>query len=106
VIASYQTVWADRCIDIFARPDGTFGFEEFRSDPEDMGAWTPMSSFAAGAYPTVAGAVTAARSAVPWLDALLDGPSRGGLTPLNKASVTPGTDRAYGGSTTPGPPGT
>jgi len=30
--------WAiDRCVDVFARPDGTFGFEEFRRDPEDMG---------------------------------------------------------------------
>ena len=36
VLASHQTPEADRCVDIFSRPDGTFGFEEFRRDPEDM----------------------------------------------------------------------
>jgi hypothetical protein len=30
---------------VFARPDGSFGFEEFRRDPEDVGAWTPVSYF-------------------------------------------------------------
>ena len=37
VLASHQTLEADRCVDVFSRPDGTFGFEEFRRDPEDMG---------------------------------------------------------------------
>jgi hypothetical protein len=37
VLVSYQTVDASRCVDIFSRPDGTFGFEEFRRDPEDRG---------------------------------------------------------------------
>src|SRR5476651_2217555 len=27
----------DRCVDIFRRPDGTHGFEEFRRDVEDAG---------------------------------------------------------------------
>ena len=26
-----------RCVDLFRRPDGTFGYEEFRRDPEDQG---------------------------------------------------------------------
>jgi hypothetical protein len=43
VLASHQTPESNRCVDIFSRPDGTFGFEEFRRDPEDMGAWTPIS---------------------------------------------------------------
>jgi len=38
VLASPSTPAVDRCVDIFSRPDGTFGFEEFRRDPEDMGA--------------------------------------------------------------------
>ena len=61
VLASHQTGEGDRCVDVFARPDGTFGFEEFRKDPEDMGAWTPVSYFSGRAYSTeddaVAGAV-------------------------------------------------
>ena len=38
VVASPSTPAIDRCVDVFRRPDGTFGFEEFRCDPEDMGA--------------------------------------------------------------------
>jgi len=45
ILASHQTFEADRCVDIFSRPNGTFGFEEFRRDPEDMGAWTPIGYF-------------------------------------------------------------
>jgi hypothetical protein len=73
VLASYQTTEADRCVDVFARPDGTFGFEEFRKDPEDMGAWTPVSYFSGATYPTADEALTAARSAVWWLSKALDG---------------------------------
>ena len=31
---------ADRCVKIIKRSDGTFGFSEFRRDPEDAGGWT------------------------------------------------------------------
>jgi len=72
VLSSHQTVDASRCVDIFSRPDGTFGFEEFRRDPEDMGAWTPISYFSGREYPTEAGAIEAARHSVPWVSALLD----------------------------------
>jgi hypothetical protein len=54
------------------RPDGTFGFEEFRRDPEDMGAWTPTSYFSSGQYATELAATDAARRAVPWLGSVLD----------------------------------
>jgi hypothetical protein len=37
VLASRENAEADRCIDIFVRGDGTFGFEEYRRDPEDAG---------------------------------------------------------------------
>jgi hypothetical protein len=71
VLASHQTDEANRCVDIFSRPDGTYGFEEFRRDPEDMGAWTPVRYFSGRAYPTEIDAVEAARSAVSWLGPLL-----------------------------------
>jgi hypothetical protein len=70
VIASPSTSTADRCVDIFARPDGTFGFEEFRRDPEDRGRWTPVGYFSTREYSTEDEALTAAREAVPWLNAL------------------------------------
>jgi hypothetical protein len=63
----------DRCVDVFERPDGTFGFEEFRRDPEDLGHWTAIAYFSSRASSTGANAIAAARDAVPWLSAVLDG---------------------------------
>jgi hypothetical protein len=67
VLASLETGDGLRCVDIFRRPDGTFGYEEFRRDPEDQGAWTPIG-FAAGlVYASADQARAAATAAVPWL---------------------------------------
>jgi hypothetical protein len=35
VLRSIETDDAARCVDLFVRPDGTFGFEEYRRDIED-----------------------------------------------------------------------
>ena len=67
VLHSYQTFEGDRCVDIFKRPEATFGFEEFRRDPEDMGAWTPVSYFSSREYLSEGQATSAACDAVPWL---------------------------------------
>jgi hypothetical protein len=73
VLASPSTAAVDRCVDVFRRPDGTFGFEEFRRDPEDMGRWTPIAYYSVREYLTEGDAIAAARAAVPWLPAVLDG---------------------------------
>jgi hypothetical protein len=73
VLASPSTTTVDRCVDIFKRPDGTFGFEEFRRDPEDMGSWTPIAYYPVREYLTEGDAIAAARAAVLWLPAVLDG---------------------------------
>ncbi|HEX4529751.1 MAG TPA: hypothetical protein VIA11_10040 [Acidimicrobiia bacterium] len=70
VVASPSTPAVDRCVDIFSRPDGTFGFEEFRRDPEDMGAWTPVASYSERVFPSEVDALAAACDAVPWLSAV------------------------------------
>jgi hypothetical protein len=72
VLASPSTASVDRCVDFFSRPDGSFGFEEFRRDPEDMGAWTPVGYFSAREFSTQEEATAAAREAVGWLPAVLD----------------------------------
>ena len=72
VLASHQTQGGDRCVDVFSRPDSTWGFEEFRRDPEDLGAWTPVAYFSERAFATADAALAAARDAVPWLGGLLD----------------------------------
>ncbi len=72
VLDSPSTTSADRCVDIFLRPDGTVGFEEFRRDPEDRGAWTPVAYFSAQDYDSEQEALAAARARVPWLGDVLD----------------------------------
>ena len=72
VLASHQTDEGNRYVDVFSRSDGTFGFEEFRRDPEDMGAWTPVSYFSDREYPTESDAEFEAIRLVTWLGPLLD----------------------------------
>jgi hypothetical protein len=67
ILESPENEQHDRCVDIFLRPDGTFGFEEFRRDVEDRGRWTPVSYFFGHVYATREAAFEAARKAVAWL---------------------------------------
>ena len=67
VLASHQTAEGVRCVDVFRRPDGSFGFEEFRRDPEDMGVWTPVAYFSQRVFTGEDEARSAAVDAVPWL---------------------------------------
>jgi hypothetical protein len=45
VLASIETGDGHRCVDLFRRLDGTFGYEEFRRDPEDQGVDTGALRF-------------------------------------------------------------
>jgi len=72
VLSSIQTFSGDRCVDVFRRPDGTFGYEEFRRDPEDMGVWTPLHYFSSREFPSDNEARDAARRTVPWLAQVID----------------------------------
>lgn len=67
VFASIENPQHDRCVDLFRRPDASYGFEEFRRDPEDAGGWTPVRYFSGAAYDSAAGAFDAAVKAVAWL---------------------------------------
>lgn len=69
VFDSIETYDGTRCVDLFFRPDGTFGFEEFRRDPEDVGEWTPVQYFSGAVYNSKEDALAAAVSAVVWLAA-------------------------------------
>jgi hypothetical protein len=70
-VASHQTPDGSRCVDVFSRPDGSFGFEEFRRDPEDMGVWTPVAYFSGRSFSDDDQARSAAMDAVPWLAQLI-----------------------------------
>ncbi|WP_342049996.1 MULTISPECIES: hypothetical protein [unclassified Cupriavidus] len=67
VFESLENPEGNRCVDLFTRPDRTFGFEEFRKDPEDGGVWTSVRHFANQSFASRAEALAAARRVVPWL---------------------------------------
>jgi hypothetical protein len=71
VFASVENAEHDRCADFLLRPDGTFGFEEFRRDVEDAGEWTPMQYYSAVEFETAAAAYEAAERLIPWLGEIL-----------------------------------
>ena len=67
VFVSVENSEHDRCVDMFSRPDGSYGFEEFRRDIEDGGQWTPVQYYSGIAYATPGDALAAAEGCVPWL---------------------------------------
>ncbi len=67
VFESLENDQHDRCVDLFRRPDGSFGFEEFRRDVEDAGAWTPVAYHSGATYATREAALGAATARVVWL---------------------------------------
>jgi hypothetical protein len=67
VFTSIENHEGNRCVDLFLRPDGTYGFEEFRRDPEDAGAWTPVQYYSGAIYAAKDEALAAATAAVSWL---------------------------------------
>ena len=71
VFVSVENSEHDRCVDIFSRPDRSYGFEEFRRDIEDAGQWTPVHYYSGIAYASPADALDAAERCVPWLAAVL-----------------------------------
>jgi hypothetical protein len=74
VIDSIENANHDRCVDLFRRPDGSFGFEEFRRDVEDAGAWTPVQYYSHAVYASKDAARHAAARSVVWLHEALDRP--------------------------------
>jgi hypothetical protein len=58
-----------RCVDIFVRADGTFGFEEYRRDAEDRRGWFPIGGYATLNFASHDQALAGARSTIRWLAA-------------------------------------
>jgi hypothetical protein len=67
VLRSINDQGADRCVDIFRRPDGTVGFEEFRRDVEDARGWFPIGGHSDRVFAGDAEALAAALIDVAWL---------------------------------------
>jgi hypothetical protein len=71
VFASVENSDHDRCVDIFSRPDGSYGFEEFRRDVEDAGQWTPVQYYSGVIYRSSTQALDKAERVVSWLGDVL-----------------------------------
>ncbi|MDF1718680.1 MAG: hypothetical protein P1U75_18735 [Antarcticimicrobium sp.] len=56
------------CVDEFLRPDGTYGFDEFRCDPEDGRGWYGIGHHGLEEYPSAEAALEQARRVVGWLN--------------------------------------
>ena len=72
VLRSIETDEGGRCVDIFVRPDGTFGFEEFRRDVEDCHGWFPIGYYGGGVYGSEDTTLEQALTTVAWLNGVLD----------------------------------
>ena len=84
VFMSLENFEHDRCVDVFSRPDGSCGFEEFRRDVEDRGIWTPVQFYSGAVYPSREAALAAAVQTVAWLpEAIRQNPSAQKLLPQN-----------------------
>lgn len=67
VLTSLENSAANRCVDIFVRVDGTFGFEECRRDYEDAGEWFPLDKYSRLIFDTEESALAEAKARVVWL---------------------------------------
>ena len=73
VLKSINSQGESRCVDIFERPDGSFGFEEFRRDHEDNRGWFPIGFFRDLSFASADEALLEARGKVSWLNDALNG---------------------------------
>ena len=58
------------CVDIFLRPDGSFGFDEFRRDPEDPRGWYNIGHYNKKVFKTQSDATAEAERTVAWFSHL------------------------------------
>ncbi|MDB3929852.1 hypothetical protein N9413_11785 [Paracoccaceae bacterium] len=56
------------CVDVFQRCDGTFGFEEYRRDPEDNTGWFAIGHHAHLVFADIKSAKDAAIQHIYWLE--------------------------------------
>lgn len=71
VLRSINAPGESRCVDVFQRPDGSFGFEEYRRDSEDARGWFPIGRFGDRVFDSEESALREARARVVWLNAAM-----------------------------------
>lgn len=71
VLHSINHVGDALCVDVFLRPDGTYGFELYRRDPEDPRGWYPIGQYGHMSWDSVEQVMRAARQNVLWLNEVI-----------------------------------
>lgn len=66
VVNSFENDVANRCVDIILRADGSYGFAEWRREPEDPGNWSLMCDDGGVKFASEQDAIAAARVRVVW----------------------------------------
>lgn len=56
------------CVDVFRRADGSYGFDEFRRDPEDGRGWFSIGYHGALVFESYEAALAAAAENVGWFE--------------------------------------
>lgn len=72
VVRSINMEGEQLCVDIFRRPDGTYGFDAFRRDPEDNRGWYSVGYYSGKVFENAEIALSEAQKSVSWLAAVLD----------------------------------
>ena len=68
VIQSINNYESNLCIDFFSRNNGTFGYEEFRRDPENTSGWYKVGYFANKVFSSKDEAYNDAVKRISWLN--------------------------------------
>jgi hypothetical protein len=71
VLHSFNLAGEMQCVDIFRRPDGTYGFEEYRRDVEDSRGWFAIGTYSMRSFENATDALANAKIAISWLDPAL-----------------------------------
>lgn len=69
VLDSIENDDRSRCVDLFERPDLSWGFEEWRREPEDPGNWSRVGNHAGMRFANRDLALADALRRVAWLRA-------------------------------------
>lgn len=67
VLQSLETPDGDRCVDLFKRPNGTFGFEIYRRDTEALTGWFAIGNNIERTFDAPDLALEAAARLAPWI---------------------------------------
>lgn len=72
VVDSINNADSTICVDLFVRPDGSYGFESYRRDVEDASGWFPIGGHAAMSFLGQDAALAKAKAVVAWLPVALE----------------------------------